>query len=169
MAKFILLRKHYIKAGLAVMMAGILGILAIIGPLKLKQAAISNWQPAKALLVDVQLTEENKGGTYFYGVKASYNFNLNGQPHEGHGVSIQTALDTDKSYHEETYQQLSKFNTGADAIDILVNPNDPTETVIFTDIRWWPIVGPIAGWGILALIGFGIFIYGAMIPNVVID
>ena len=165
MARLILLRKHYIWGGLAILTIGVLGLLVVVMPLKLKQMQTKNWLPAKALLLDVQLTEEKKGSKYLYGVKAIYNFNLNGEPFEGAGVGLQRGLDDDKSFHEETYQRLSRLNTGANAIDILVNPKNARETIIDTNIRWWPLIKPIIGCSIIGLIGIFIALYGWMTPK----
>lgn len=164
MARFILLRKHYINGGIGIMAFALLGMLLVIAPLKVKQMQVASWVPAQALLLDVQLAEQHKGGgRYLYAVTASYNYSVDGLPIEGSGVGLQPKPDGDKSFHEALYQKLSQYNNGATAIEIRYNPSQPKESVIFSDIRWGPLWGALALWIFVGLAGAGVFLYGVSI------
>lgn len=140
---------------------GFLGVLAMIGPLKLKQLSTASWPSARAVLLDLELQQKNDNGQDLYGIKAVYTFSYNGMQIQNSGVTINDPMFiADKAYITSLYQRLEPALKGEETIDIKYNPANLKQSIIIDDVRMgsrhtgillWVIVmlsgGIIAGFG----------------------
>ncbi len=111
-----------------------------------------SWEPAQAELLEYDLKSSHSDDTTTYKVTARYRYDYFGQSYVGDRVGFAGGSDNIGSYHHDLNRTLSRVRGGSQALNIWVNPNEPSEAVIDRDMRW----------GLLAFKSLFLFLFGGI-------
>ncbi len=108
-----------------------------------------SWQITTAWLRDVAL-EEHPGykqtgykQTSSYLVKARYVFRVEGRLYSGSRLTVQPGAEWLGSFSRERFEDLKGYLDRNQPFRCFVNPDNPTESVLYPDLRWLPLIGDI--------------------------
>ena len=125
--------------------------------------AIQSWEATPATLLQAELKgkRNRKGGSCQ--ATARYRYAVNGKSYECDRVALHAEADNIGGFQREHGEDLERLLKQGQPITAYVNPDDPTEAILFRDLR----PGMVAIKGMFALvfgaIGFGII--GAVIAT----
>ena len=119
---------------------------------------IQSWAPAEARILETNLEVHRGDDSTTYKVTAQYAYTFKGRDYTGSRVGIQDTADNIGSFHEDAYRELSAARDRGAPVTCYVNAQEPTESVLYRDLR----VGlqALAGGGglLFALVGGGIIV-----------
>jgi Protein of unknown function (DUF3592) len=129
---------------------------AFVGSSLIDRLSMQNWQPAQAQILTNKLERHHGDDTTTYKAIANYRFTFQGVSYQGDRVSLHTSADNFGSYHEDKNRELGFARSQNKNIRVWVNPDNPYDSVIDRDIRWFMIIFPAMFCSIFMLIGGGI-------------
>ncbi|MBM4147722.1 MAG: DUF3592 domain-containing protein [Lentisphaerae bacterium] len=127
-----------------------------------RAAAAARWDVAQARIVEARLKTNTGGDSTTYRVEAVYEYDYKGRTFDSDRVGFSSGSDNIGSYHRRTYSQLETARKEGKTVSCRVNPLDPTESVLFPDVR--PEMLAFQAFFVLAFGGAGI---GMMIAGIV--
>jgi len=95
-----------------------------------------SWEPVQAELLEHKLTSSHSDDSTTYKATARYRYDFFGQVYVSDRVGFAGGSDNIGSYHQDMNRQLGRVSGGSQALNIWVNPNEPSEAVIDRDMRW---------------------------------
>lgn len=102
-----------------------------LNPIKLSIDA-RHWQPVSAIITDHYFdARENQ-----YAVQANYEYRWNDEPYKASRVFFDETVGLRRSYYVNINRQFSRHMSPSNPITVWVNPEKPTQSVIFKHIRW---------------------------------
>ena len=114
-------------------------------------AAARDWPEVPAVIEAVELKEHEGEETLTYSVAATYRYEFNGKRHTGHRVDIARGSSGNYVRHSKRYDELEAHRAQGLAFRAFVNPDDPSEAVLYRDADAW----------MYAFVPFGIVFVGA--------
>lgn len=126
-----------------------------------KQAAnvirMQFWQQENCQILSVMLYEEPSDEQAVYCVKAEYRYDWMGKACKGTKIyAIETSMDSYKSRHERLFNELELHRIDEKLTRCWVNPNRPTEAVLFRHGNWIHVTVSTVTAIIVGSIGFGL-------------
>lgn len=134
--------------GLVFLFAGLAAAYGSAGKMIVDYMSSSGWIEVPAIIHDVSLVA-HRGDSTTYSVKSSYSYKLNGVTYTSNRVSLSSGSDSIGSYWEDLSESLAKRQYSNEA-SAIVNPVDPTQSILDRTLRWESIV-----FGSVFLIIFG--------------
>ncbi len=101
-----------------------------------------NWQQAEAIILSVRLASERGGDSTFYSAAGHYIYQWQGKNYNSKRIFVSDRYDKDEAYHRDIVQQLKQHRRSKERITIWVNPDNPSDAVIYRDLRSSSIVAP---------------------------
>jgi hypothetical protein len=118
--------------------------------------------PAVVTQADFQTHYSSKGGRS-YSVQCRYTYVVGGKNYSGTRVGLENHGGSSDSYHRRRYDVLVRHRDGRNPLDVLVNPVNPKESIIFRELTptmyALPMCGLLFGLPGLAVIVFGLGSY----------
>ena len=111
---------------------------------------MASWETVDGYVVSGGYKTNRGDDSDTYKPYATYRYDYNGRRYEGTRVAISETSDNIGDFQQELGRKLSSAAAGKKPIDIYVNPNDPTESIVSRDIRW-----ALIGFKMIFLITFG--------------
>lgn len=105
--------------------------------------AMKSWVETPATLKSVELESRDivpgrrrrRGGSgRYHQAVATYSYEYEGKPHQGNRVDLHPGSDS-SDFHQRVYSQLKQALEQHSPIHCFVNPTDPTEAVLYRDLR----------------------------------
>lgn len=128
----------------------------------------ANWpsQTVRILEVELRTNRSEKSSSPTFEVRARYTYEVEGQEYTSDRVSWNWGADSDEAWHRAKFEQLRHALEADGAFKAFVNPDDPSEAVLFPEARplvryvmygvggIFTVVGALFGFGgLLALFG----------------
>lgn len=118
--------------------------------------------PARILSADLNASQDDDSTTY--SVVAEYTYEYDGRTYTSQRVSTSFGSDNIGSFHQDKYNELRPYAGTDQMFRCFVNPAEPSEALLFRDLRW----GMLAFMGVFAgafgLVGYGLMfvaVYGS--------
>jgi hypothetical protein len=101
-----------------------------------KWSQVQDWIATPATLLEAKLEQnhDSDGGTT-YRVLARYRYQVNGNVYESRRVAVHESSDNVGSYNRDHGRQLEGALRNRRPITCYVNPDDPTEAILYRDLR----------------------------------
>ena len=123
---------------------------------------VRDWQEVPAHIVQTELITSTGDDSTTYEVEARYLYEFQGQTYEGDRVGLSAGSDNIGSFHQDAHRELFYHQTTGESFRCYVNPQDPSDAVLYTALRW----GLFALMGVFAMIftgaGFGMMAAGVI-------
>lgn len=122
--------------------------------------SMQSWEevPAEIVAVDLEVNSDDDSTTYR--CTAQYAYEYNGQSYTSTRVAIGSGSDNIGSFHQDAYNELVQFRDSGQPFRCFVNPSQPSESVLYRDLRW----GMLLFYAIFIVtfggVGFGLVIGG---------
>ena len=116
-----------------------------------------SWDEVPARIVSADLDVNSGDDSTTYRVRAVYEYDYRGNTYTSDRVAGGFGSDNIGSFHQDKYAELSAYLESDRAFRAFVNPDDPSESLLYRELRW----GMLAFQAIFALV-FGLVGYGLM-------
>lgn len=93
---------------------------------------VQNWQKTPAQIVSVEI--DDKRDTVKTEVK--YEYQWGDDRYVGDRLCIQTETDNVSSFHERVGTELQKYKNSGEPFRCFVSPSQPSQSVLYRDLRW---------------------------------
>ena len=123
---------------------------------------IQYWQPTECQIVSAKLVQESGEDLPVYRVEADYRYDWMGKSFTGNRVYWNSSSDNFKSRHQRLFDELEQFRIDQKTYRCWVNPNLPSEAVLFRGGLWAQITFTSSMAILCGSIGFsllGILVY----------
>lgn len=115
--------------------------------------------PAKIVRAKLESHDDSDGGTT-YQATAEYAYRYQGQPYTATRVAVHGGSDNIGSFQHDAHRQLSEHQQSGQMFRCYVNPANPSEAVLFRDLRW-ELLGLQAVFSVVfGSVGFGMLAFG---------
>jgi hypothetical protein len=118
-------------------------------------ADAQSWEQVPATLLEVQLITQG-GDTDTYRVEATYEYRWRGETYVSDRVWYQAMADNIGSFHHDAELELRAYLDAGRPFPAWVNPDDPSESVLFREMRWLLMLFEAAFGLIFGGVGFGL-------------
>ncbi len=112
--------------------------------------AIRNWPEVPARILKSELRSNYGRRSTTYSVRAEYEYEYDGRRFLGSRVGIHTGSDNIGSFHQDIASELAGYKTRGEMFPARVNPLQPSETVLYPDLRY----------GLLAFMSVFVVLFG---------
>lgn len=119
-------------------------------------SAIQSWDATPATLLEAELKGKRKGKGGSLRATARYRYEVDGKSYECDRVALHTEADNIGSFQRERGEELERLLKQGQPITAYVNPDDPTQAILFRDLRPGMIALKGAFGLVFGAIGFGI-------------
>jgi hypothetical protein len=102
--------------------------------------AARSWKSVPATIQRVELEDSSDGDGLTYAVTADYTYQVGGRAHTGHRVGIMGGTDSNYSKHSARYLELRRHRDTGQPFLAFVNPDDPSDAVLYRDADEWMYV-----------------------------
>jgi len=121
---------------------------------------MADWAEVDCRVLSAELEEHRGDDSTTYEVKARYRYTFNGREYTAERVSVHTGGDNIGSFQQDTYQQLAEYERSGEPFRCYVNPSDPSEAVLFRDLRWGLVVMMFLFGMVFSSVGLGLIAFG---------
>ncbi len=99
-------------------------------------ADVQQWTQVEARIESVELQRHrgSKGGTT-YRVRCAYRYEIAGREYAGNRVGLEGGSDNIGSWHQDRYTELKRAYDAEQPVPCRVNPRNPTEAVLYGELR----------------------------------
>jgi len=122
---------------------------------------VRDWQEVPARIVHTELITNTGDDSNTYTVEAKYLYEFRGATYEGDRVGLSIGSDNIGSFHQDKHRELSRYQAQGEPFRCYVNPDDPSQAVLFRGLRW----GLFALMGVFSLlftgVGVGLMVGGS--------
>ncbi len=112
-------------------------------------STVQAWVATPAELTHAELHQFRKGT---YGIDARYKYQVAGKTYESDRVAVHEGSDNIGSYNFQRGRELERLHKSRQPITCYVNPDDPTQAILYRDLR----PGFFAFKLLFALVGCGV-------------
>ncbi|BEP96120.1 hypothetical protein GmRootA79_45040 [Acidovorax sp. A79] len=100
--------------------------------------AVRGWQPVQAQVLAADLARHSDGDGTTWQVRARYRYEFAGRPYEGSRVGLDPTETADNigDWHQRWHTQLQGAQARGARITIMVDPREPSRSLIDPSIRW---------------------------------
>lgn len=142
-------------AGVGVFMGG------LIGKTLYDSNRMQKWPTVPAVITHTELVESRGGDSTTYRVEATYTFTYEGRTWTGDRVGLSGGSNNIGKFHQEKHRALAAHHKSGDPVECYVNPEDPTQSILYPQIRF----AMLAFYALFCLVfggvGFGMLIFGS--------
>lgn len=123
--------------------------------------AVQRWEEVPATIVRTELKahSDSDGGTT-YQATAEYRYRYRGRDCTGTRVSLHRGADNVGSFQKNVYRELKQHQRSGRPFRCYVNPSEPTEAILYRDLRWEMIGFYGLFVAVFGAFGFGMIGYG---------
>ncbi|PTN38958.1 DUF3592 domain-containing protein [Desulfonatronum sp. SC1] len=137
-------------AGVACTIIGLWVLLSHLLPQFEDRQRMQSWEAVPGEIISVEFRGGGRLGSMHgvtYRTVAEYRYSVDGASHVGDRVGIQPSKYSDSigDYHQRMYEKLRRAQRSGE-VQVWVNPDDPTESVLDREIRW-EVVRFLGGFG----------------------
>lgn len=99
---------------------------------------VRSWQPVQAQVLAAELKEHSDGDGTSYQVRARYRYEFAGRPYESTRIGLDPTdmADNISDWHHRWHTQLQGAQSSGQRITVLVDPLNPSHSLIDPSIRW---------------------------------
>lgn len=115
-------------------------------------AQIQSWDEVPAQILEVELITHTGDDSVTFSVKALYSYSYMGDNYTADRVSLSGGADNLGSFHQDVYEELAAYRDSGEPFPCLVNPKDPSQSILYPTLRW----------GLLAFLGVFTVIFGGV-------
>lgn len=124
-----------------------------------------SWQATPATLLQAELkTSRGKKGRVTYRATARYRYDFAGKTYESERVALHGSGDNFGDYQEKRGKELKQLKRTGQPVTAYVNPNDPSQAILFRDLR--PLMIMVKSMFGLAFGGVGFALLGGGLLSV---
>jgi hypothetical protein len=122
-----------------------------------------SWEetPARIVWTKLESDSDSEGGVS-YRATAEYTYRFQGQQYTGHRVSVHSGSDNIGSFQLDAHRQLTKRRKSHRPFHCYVNPEDPSEAVLFRDLRWEMVAFRAVFASVFGAAGFGMLAFAVL-------
>ena len=138
-----------------------MGVGAWMGWTVIAHMKMRGWEevPAKIVRADLKVSKGRKSTTYE--VTAEYAYEYGSKHYTGRRVSLYGS-DNVGSFQQDVYRQLSECQKSGRLFRCYVDPKQPTEAVLYRDLRWEMIGFNMILVLVFGGVGFGLLTFGLL-------
>ncbi len=119
---------------------------------------MSAWPTTEAIIHESELRRSDDS----YNATARYSYSWEGTHYEGYRVALSRTADNIGDFQEETAGILKAAKVDERPLPVHVNPENPSESILFPQLRW-ELVGFLGVFGLVFFsVGFGIMMAGLL-------
>lgn len=107
------------------------GMATLGGWTALKVRQSQSWTEVPAMIRTVELK-----GDETRRIAATYDYDFQGRVHTGERVSFHIGSDSLGRFHDKAFTELQGFQQARKPFRCFANPSDPSESVLYRDVRW---------------------------------
>ena len=124
---------------------------------------MQSWEETAATIVQANLEShaDSDGGTT-YQATAEYTYQYRGRHYTGNRVSLHNGSDNVGSFQQDAHRQLSEHQKSGRPFRCYVNPDRPTEAILFRDLRWEMVVFDMVFATLFGSAGFGLLTFAVL-------
>ncbi|MCF6263259.1 MAG: DUF3592 domain-containing protein [Xanthomonadales bacterium] len=119
-----------------------------------------DWVATPSTIVSTELITQRGDDSDTYKAVARYNYQFNGQNYSNDQVGFSKGSDNIGSFHEDAYRELNRYRNQQNAFTAWVNPDNPTEAVLYKTVRWPLVAFKVLFMLIFSGAGAGFYFYG---------
>ena len=123
---------------------------------------VLGWEEVPARIHAVELVEHVGDDSVTYNVEAHYEYRFLGDSYQGTRVALTDSADNVGSFHQDVYRELAQYQESEQTFRCFVNPNEPSESVLYRNLRWGLFALMLVFSLVFGGVGFGLII-GAFI------
>lgn len=97
---------------------------------------MQSWEEVPAVILEAELEIHHGDDSTSYKAAATYSYEYDGRGYRGDRVALHTMSDNIGSYQRDKYEILRRHERSGDPIPCYVNPAEPSESVLFPELRW---------------------------------
>lgn len=137
-------------------------LLGLVGRDLYRYSAVQSWTPTPATILDAELTTRysTKGATTFQAT-ARYRYQVNGKAYESRRVCLHAGSDNFGDFQRRRADELKKALSAGTPITAYVNQDNPSEAILFRDLRPGMLAIKALGGCLFGSVGVGL-IAGAL-------
>ncbi|MFO8006633.1 MAG: DUF3592 domain-containing protein [Candidatus Brocadiia bacterium] len=128
-----------------------LGLLVWVGRSWRRYLSARAWQPVPAAVRDVEFQRHPGDDTDTYSVAATYEYSFEGRQFTGQRVDIMGGSSSNYRLHRARYERLLEHKENGQPVEVWVNPDRPSEAVIYREATAW----------MYAMVPFGLVFFAA--------
>ncbi len=95
-----------------------------------------SWVEVPAKIIEVRFSAHSGKNIVMYSVESKYLYNYKEREYVGAKVSCDCGSDNIGSFHADAFNQLKSHKESGTLFRCFVNPSDPSEGVIYRDLRY---------------------------------
>ena len=108
----------------------------LAGSMLVNWARAGSWVEVPARILHTDLDVNHGDDSTTYRVEATYEYTHMGTTYVSDRVTFGVGSDNIGSFHEDKYRELRDYVGSGDRFRCFVNPDDPTEAVLYRELRW---------------------------------
>ncbi len=120
-----------------------------------------SWEEVPARILSADLDVNHGDDSTTYRVRATYQYDFRGESYTSDRVASGFGSDNIGSFHQDKYAELRAYSDSGRPFRCFVNPDDPTEALLYRELRWGML-----GFQLVFALAFGIVGYGLMFAAV---
>ncbi len=101
------------------------------------------WQEAQAIVLSARLTNQTKDGSTTYKAKAHYIYTWQGKSYSAKRIFLDESYDSNRERQQQIVRQLRQHRSDKNKITIWVDPENPSNAVIYRSIQSSAVTTPI--------------------------
>jgi hypothetical protein len=122
---------------------------------------MQRWQETPATIVWTKLESHSDSDGTTHKATAEYTYQYRGRSYTGRRVALGSGSDNVGSFQEDAHRQLTERRRSGRPFRCYVNPDDPSDAILFRDLRTEMIVFKAGFTAAFGLGGFGMLALGA--------
>ncbi len=126
-------------------------------------ARAQSWDEVPATLLSANLVVNSDSDGTTYRVEAVYEYNYLGRTYTSDVVSSSFGADNIGSFHQDKYAELRRYLDAGERFRCFVNPGDPSEAMLYRELRWGLFALELIFALVFAGVGYGLMfaaVYG---------
>lgn len=115
-----------------------------------------SWQEVPARILSVELDVNHGDDSTTYRVRAVYEYEYRGQTYTSDRVASGVGSDNIGSFHQDKYAELRPYLDAGRPFRCFVNPDDPSEALLYRELRWGMLAFETVFALAFCLVGYGL-------------
>lgn len=115
-----------------------------------------SWQEVPARILSVELDVNHGDDSTTYRVRAVYEYEYRGQTYTSDRVAGSVGSDNIGSFHQDKYAELRPYLDAGRPFRCFVNPDDPSEALLYRELRWGMLAFQTVFALAFCLVGYGL-------------
>ncbi|MBZ0258153.1 DUF3592 domain-containing protein [bacterium] len=119
---------------------------------------IQSWEVAPAYIQTVKLDKRSSKDSTTYQILATYTYQYDGETYTSDRVDHSKIYDNNFKFHHERYEELKRAMNFNQKVPCYVNPDDPTQAILYRNLRFSTVAGLLFFGIIFSSSGFGLHV-----------